>query len=73
MTIELKDMTATMVMAAMDKQQPNWWIQWADQRDLQDATSVKPEQQEEFYKYRLRERVMLVMRSAYWITMKGPQ
>lgn len=63
--MELKDLTAEVVMARMDQQQPKWWLAWADQRDLQEALDMTPEQRRNFLRGRARDRVMLVLRSAY--------
>lgn len=63
--MELKDLTAEAVMERMDQQQPNWWQAWADQRDLQEALAMPPERQRGFLRGRCRDRVMLVLRSAY--------
>jgi len=71
--MELKDMTAEAVMEVMDQQQPNWWLAWADQRDLQDAAQegYVGERLQRFLRSRAGNRVMLVMRSVYVLMKKA--
>ncbi len=68
--MELKDMNGEVVMKAMDVQQPNWWLVWADQRDLQEAAQegYVGERLAAFLRSRCGSKVMLVLRAAFQLT-----
>ena len=68
--MQLKDMSAAAVMEEMDRQQPQWWLNWADQQDLRDAMTTLPEHRIGLLKNRAQAKVMLVMRSAYVASLK---
>lgn len=68
--MQLKDMSAAAVMEEMDRQQPQWWLNWADQQDLRDAMTTLPEHRIGLLKNRAQAKVMLVMRSAYVVSLK---
>jgi hypothetical protein len=68
--MQLKDMPAAAVMEEMDRQQPQWWLNWADQQDLRDAMTTLPEHRIGLLKNRAQAKVMLVMRSAYVVSLK---
>lgn len=63
--MELKDLTAEAVMAQMDRQKPRWWLAWANQRELQEALDMTPEERRKYLRRRAEDRVMLVLQSAY--------
>jgi len=69
--MQLKDMTAEAVMLVMDVHQPNWWIRWADQQDLIDASELAGERQKQFLRARSGNKVMLVLRSAWVVEQRG--
>ena len=68
--MKLEDITADTVMEVMDQHQPQWWIEWADQRDLAQAASslMSADQREKMLKTRVKSKVMLVLQAAYQIT-----
>jgi len=69
--MELKDVTILQAMQAMDLQAPDWELQWADQRDLQDAMRLTSRQRKDFLQARARGKVALVLRAALVVTMAG--
>jgi hypothetical protein len=68
--MKLVDITADDAMEIMDQHQPQWWIEWASQRDLAEAASslMSADQREKMLKNRARDKVMLVLQAAYQIT-----
>lgn len=69
--MELGKLTTDLVMAEMSWQEPEWELKWADQRDLQDAMRKPPGEWKAFLQQRAQDKVLLAVRSAYVLTVKG--